>query len=118
MITARGETYRLARYPRVADSAYEYADRPDVGFMGRPAAQNEVKDYRVQQGVNANSGGMFVYATNLPKEIKPHDRILFMGKYWSVLSVGYYYQDNLIVNGSLFSEEYLTERCPKGLALQ
>ena len=118
MITARGETYRLKRYPRIPDSPYEYADAPDIEFSGRPASKSEDKDYRVQQGVNANNGGIYVVATNLPSEIKPHDRIYFMGKMWSVVSVGYFYEENLIVNASAFSEEYIVARCPKGLALQ
>lgn len=118
MIVARGETYELARFPRVENSPYEYEDAPDIVFFGRPANTLEKKVYRIQQGVNGNSDSIMVYATNLPAEIKPNDKIRFMGKEWSVASIGYYFDSNRIVTARIFDDDYLFKRSPKGLVLQ
>lgn len=118
MITARGETYRLERFPRVENSPYEFESAPDVFFFGRPASQFEKREYRIQQGVNGNSDSVFVYCTNIPDSVKPKDKIRYMGKEWTVASVGYYFESNLISNASVFSDGYIADRCPKGLNLQ
>ena len=118
MIVARGETYKLERFSRKPDSPYEFSDYPDVVFYGRPANTLESKTYRIQQGVNGNSDSVMVYATNLPKEIKPEDKIRFMGKEWVVVSIGFYFDSNRIVNARVFSDDYLYARSPKGLVLQ
>ena len=118
MIVARGETYELARFARVENSPYQFSDYPDVIFFGRPANSMEKKTYRIQQGVNGNTDSIMVYASNLPAEIKPNDRIRFMGKLWSVASIGYYFDSNKVVNARIFSDEYIFARSPKGLVLQ
>lgn len=118
MIVVHGENYELKRIPRKADSPYEWESTPDVIFMGRPAESIEVRNYRIQQGVNGNTDSVFVISSNLPSSIQIGDKIVFLGKEWSVQSVGYYFSQNRIANARLFSEEYLIERCPKGLNLQ
>ena len=118
MITSRGETYELQRFPRVGNSPYEYEAAPDLIFYGRPASQAEQRNYRIQQGVDGNTDSVFVVCSNLPQEVKPKDKISFMGKDWQVLSVGYYFEQNLVVNGRIFSHKYIADRCPKGLNLQ
>lgn len=118
MIVARGESYKLERFPRVENSPYEYESAPDVVFFGRPANTMEKKTYRIQQGVNGNSDSIMVYATNLPAEIKPKDKIRFMGKEWSVSSIGYYFDSNKLFNAKIFDEDYLFKRSPKGLVLE
>ena len=118
MIPARGETYELKRFPRKENSPYEFDGAPDITFYGRPASQYEVRNYRIQQGVNGNNDSVFVYCTNLPDTIKPKDKIRYLGKDWTVESIGYYFDNNLIVNARLFSDGYIADRCPKGLNLQ
>ena len=118
MIVVRGETYDFQLVPRKENSAYEYENHPSITFRGRPANSIEKKNYRIQQGVNGNTDSVYVICSNLPNEIKPGDRITFVGKVWTVNSVGYYYEDNRVVNNSIMSNEYLMERCPKGLNLQ
>lgn len=117
MIVTRGEDYELKRYPRKKDSPYEFDSVPDVVFRGRPAGQSERKTYRVQQGVEGNNDSIYIMSSNLPTGIKPKDRVSFMGKVYSVQSVGYFLDRNLIVNARSFSVEYLESRCPKGVVL-
>lgn len=119
MIVSRGETYRLELYSRLEDSPYEVSSSPDpTCFYGRPASQREVKNYRVQQGVGGNYEGVFVVCSNLPNSIKPNDKVKFMGKMYICMSIGYYYEESRIVNAKVLSDEYLIERCPKGLRLE
>ena len=118
MIVARGETYQLERFSRKDDSPYEFMDFPDAVFYGRPANNMERKLYRIQQGVNGNSDSVMVFCTNLPFFIKPNDKIRFMGKEWSVVSTGFYFDDSKLMNAKIFSNDYIEKRCPKGLVLQ
>lgn len=117
MIVARGETYPLERFKR-KDNSFEWEDFPDIRFFGRPANNMEKRNYRVQQGVEGNTDGVYVLTSNLPKEIQPKDKIKFMGKIWTIASIGYYFDESRVVNASAFSDDYLISLCPKGLALQ
>lgn len=118
MLTSRGETYELKAFSRKEDSPYEWEEAPYAVFLGRPAGSSEKRTYRVQQGVNSNSDAVFIYCSNLPSEVKPQDKIAFLGKEWTVESVGYYLQDLWVVNGRALSDAYIQGRCPKGLALR
>lgn len=118
MIPTNNEKYVFELYSRIPNSPYEYESKPSVIFKGRPASQVEIKTYRVQKGVNGNTDSTFVVATNLPKEIKPKDKVKFLGKIWTVNSCGYYFDQANFVNAGLMSEEQIIHRCPKGLNLQ
>lgn len=117
-IVTNDERYDLKLYKRDPNSPYTYEDAPSIIFKGRPASQAEVKTYRIQKGVNGNSDSIFIKASNLPTEVKPEDQIAFLGKKWIVKSVGYYFDQNLIINPACMSEEQIINRCPKGLNLQ
>lgn len=118
MIPVNNEKYVLELYKRKPNSPYEYEDKPSITFKGRPASQVEIKVYRIQKGVNGNTDSTYIYATNLPAEIKPKDKIKFMGKMWTVNSTGYYFNEANIMNAGIMSEEQIIHRCPKGLNLQ
>ena len=118
MLTTRGETYELKVYKRKPNSAYEYEDNPYIYFRGRPANQIEKKNYRLMSGVNGNSDSVYILATNLPSDISIKDRVYFLGKFWTIESIGFYFDNNLIINGKVFSDEYLIARSPKGIVLQ
>ena len=118
MIPVNNESFTLKKYARKENSPYEYESAPCLIFKGRPANQLEKKMYRIQQGVNGNAESLYVFCTNLPQSLKPGDRIEFGGKFYTVESTGYYYTNNLLVNNSVMSDEYITKRCPKGIALQ
>jgi len=115
--STNNETYEFIVIPRKANSPYEYDKDNKFSFKGRPANTREKKLYRLQQGVNTNEDTFYIYATNLPFEVKPGDQIECLGQIQTVKSVGYYYDVNGIVNASLFSEEYIAARCPKGIAV-
>lgn len=117
MIAVRGESFILKRYPRKPNSPYEWSDVPDVTFFGRPATPNEIKNYRIQAGVHGSQESVFIYVTNLPKEIQVGDKLTFKGDEWTVQSVGYYYEDTRVVTSHLMSDDYIIERCPKGITL-
>lgn len=117
MITAHGESFILKRYPRKPNSSYEWSDVPDVTFFGRPASPNEVKNYRIQQGVQGANESVYIVASNLPKEIAVGDKITFRGDEWTVESVGYFFDSSRIVNNHVMSDEYIIQRSPKGITL-
>ena len=117
MIAARGETYELRLFPRKPDSPYEWEKEPSLTFFARPAGQMETRSYRITQGVQGNNDGIYIYCTNLPKEVKVGDKVAFLGKEWTVQTIGFYFDSNLIANAKVFSSEYLEGRCPKGLSL-
>ena len=118
MIPTNNEHYELELIKRKKNSAYEWEDTPSCVFNGRPANQVEKKTYRIQKGVNGNTDSTFVYATNLPTEVDPGDHIKFMGKLWTVQSVGYYFDAARFVNPGILSEEQIVEQCPKGINIQ
>lgn len=118
MLTTRGESYKLEVYRRVENSAYEWEDAPYCVFYGRPANQMEKRTYRIQKGVNGNTDSIFVLSSNLPENLSPKDKVLFLGKEWTIESTGYYFDSSLIVNANVMSEEQIIARCPKGINLQ
>lgn len=118
MIPVNDEKYQLDLYKRLKNSDYQWESAPSLSFKGRPASQVEVKKYRVQKGVNGSTDSVFVKATNLPQEVSVGDKVKFLGKIWQVQSIGYYFDEARFVNPSVFDEERLIERCPKGINLQ
>ena len=118
MIPTNDEKYVLQLFKRVKNSPYEYEAVPSLSFNGRPASQVEKKLYRVMKGVNGNTDSVFVKATNLPEDVNVGDKITFLGKEWSVMSVGYYFDQARFINASCLSELQIIERCPKGLNLE
>lgn len=115
--TTTNETYDFELIPRKENSPNEYDYNHTTHFKGRPANKEEKSSYRLQAGVNANHDSLFIYATNLPDNIKPGDKLKFLGKVETVESIGYYYEENGIVNASLFNPEYVIARCPKGITV-
>lgn len=112
------ETYNLKLYKRVrGNSAYQYEENSILSFKGRPANRMEVKLFRVLKGVNSATNGVMLVCSNLPNQVEIDDRVEFMGKVMLVKNIGYFYNENGIENNSLFSNEYLTLRCPKGITL-
>lgn len=112
------ETYILKLYKRVrGNSAYEYSQESVLSFNGRPANRMEAKSFRVLKGVNSTNNGVMVVCSNLPDEVEIDDRVEFMGKIMLIKNIGYFYNENGIENNSLFSNEYLALRCPKGITL-
>lgn len=118
MLVTYGESYTLELFRRKENSAYEYEEEPYITFKCRPAGSKEKKEYRLQKGVIANNDSIYLIATNMPTEIKPNDRVRFLGEEKTVSSIGYYFDSSRIVNASILSEEAIMNRCPKGLTIQ
>ena len=119
MIVANDETYILEVYKRKQNSPYEYEDTPCLVFKGRPANNVERKKYRIQKGVNGNTDSVFIFSSNLNiNDLNAGDRIVYLNKIWEVQSVGFYFDSSYIVNGAIFSDDYIASRCPKGVTLQ
>ena len=112
------EKYEYKVFKRKLNSPYEWENDPITAFKGRPASQFEKKQYRIQKGVNGGTDSIFVICSNLPPVVDVKDKIIFLGKEWTVESVGYYFDEARFVNAGLFSEEYIASKCPKGLNLQ
>ena len=112
------ETYVLKLYKRLrGNSIYEYPNTPILEFRGRPANRMETKLFRITKGVNGSTNSVTLVCSNLPSEVEPDDRVEFMGKIMLVKNIGYFYNDNGIENASIFSNEYLALRSPKGITL-
>ena len=118
MIPTNDEKYELKLFKRKENTSYEWEETPRIIFNGRPANQLEKKNYRIQKGVNGNTDSIFVKATNLPEDVSVADQIKFLGKTWTIQSIGYYFDAALFINPAVLSEEQIIERCPKGLNLQ
>jgi len=118
MIPTNNENFELKLYRRKDNSPYEYEDTHYCTFKGRPASQIEKKQYRIQKGVNGSTDSVFVVVSNLPTDVKDGDHVTFIGKVWTVQSVGYYFDQSRIINASCLSENQIIDRCPKGLNLQ
>ena len=107
--STNNETYDFLVIPVKKNSAYENNKDNTFYFKGRPANTQEKKKYRLQQGVNTSDDSVYIFATNLPENIKPGDRVKYLGQTQVVASVGYYYDASGIVNASIFNEEYIIE---------
>lgn len=118
MITVGNERWTFTLYKRLPNSSYLYEETPSATFKGRPANQMEVRQFRIQQGVNGNNGSTFVVCSNFPESAKPGDKVIFMGKECMVMSIGYYFDQARVINPSLMSDEYMAKRCPKGMNIQ
>ena len=118
MITAQHENTRFDNYKRKENSSYEYEDHPCSKIRDRNANDMERQKYRIQTGVNGNTDSIFIISSNLPANIAIGDKIEGLGKVWTVMSTGYYFNQTRIVNNGIMSDEYLIKRCPKGLNLQ
>ena len=118
MIVTNNERYKLDLIKRVLNSAYEYETFIELSFKGRPANQIEKKNYRIQAGVHGGTDSVYVFCSNLPSQINIGDKIRYLGKEWTVESVGYYLENVRVLNPELFSEEALAKKCPKGITLK
>ena len=118
MIVATGEIYDFIVYKRKENSAYEWEEAPAVSFKGKPASQLEKRKYRVQKGVNSSTDSTFIMASNLPEIVGIGDKVIFLGKEWTVETTGYYFDASRLVNARIMNEEYIAKRCPKGLSIQ
>ena len=117
MLTVGNERYTFVLYRRIENS-YEYEETPYATFKGRPANQYEKRNFRILQGVNGNTDSQFIICTNLPKNIKPKDKIVFLGQEKIVESIGFYHDNSRLVNPGVLNDEYIIKRCPKGLNIQ
>lgn len=119
MIPTNGENLPIKLYKLKENSPYEYEKEPSTVFYGRPANAIEKNTYRIQKGVNSSSDGILVFCTNCPYDkIKDGDKVEFMGKVWTIASVGYYVQDTRLINSRHMNNEYILKRSPKGIRLQ
>lgn len=118
MLTVGNERFLFKVRRRNENDKYTWEQNWSIVFKGRPANQIEKKNYRIMQGVNGNTDSVYVIASNLPKDIKPYDKVLFMGKEWTVMSVGYYFDEARFVNPGIMNPDHIIARCPKGINLQ
>lgn len=117
MLVAVGETDELKLYKHKENDKYNYEDTPII-FYGKPASQMQKRNYRIQKGVVGKEDSQYIVATRLPIEIEPTDQIIYRGKKWFVGSIGYYEEQNNIVNRRIFNPDYIAKRSPKGITLE
>lgn len=118
-IAQKDETLNIQVFKRVANSAYEYEQVPSLTFKGKIANNIERKQYHIQRGVNGNTDSLFIFSSNMPfKDLKVGDLIVVLGEKHYIQSIGYYINENKIVNMGLFNEDYIIEKSPKGINIQ
>lgn len=115
--STQSENYTCALYRVKPNTPYEYEDIPTY-FNCRPANQKDKKEYRITKGVLGNNTSVYLFATNLPEDVSPGDRVLFLGTIMNVESVGFFFDDSGIVDASIMSAEYIEARSPKGITLK
>ena len=118
MFIVTNERYTFKLIKRVENSPYVWGETVDLEFKGRSASQFEKRQYRIQKGVNGGTDSVFVISSNLPEEVKVGDKIIFLGKEWMVKSTGYYFDETRLVNPSLMNDEYIENKCPKGINIE
>ena len=119
LIPSQDETLTFQIFKRLPNSAYEYETTPSITFRGKVANDYEKNHYRIQSGVNGNQDSLFIYSSNLPiKDLKVGDMVLVMGEKRYIQSIGYYFSQNRLVNYSLFNEQHIMDKSPKGLNVQ
>ena len=109
------ERFGLQLIKREKNSPYEWGSQVVIKFKGRPASNVEKKQYRIQKGVNGNTDSVFIICSNLPKEVDVGDKIIYLGKEWMVNSCGYYVDNSKIITPTLFNDDYIAKKCPKGI---
>ena len=117
MIPFSCETFSARVYKLKQNSSYEYDDNYVCEFRCKPVGKSEVKSYRLQKGVHGTSDSLFIMCSNVPDVVSVDDQVEFCGKRWSIKSIGYFFDENLIINGEIMSAEYIYNRCPKGIEI-
>ena len=118
LLIGSGENYVGELYKRVPNSPFDYEEKPLLSFKCKIASNKEKTQFQMLSGILGNESRLQILSTRLPSEIEVNDRILILGKYYVVESVGYYLTDNALVNPNLMSNEYIMARCPKGISLK
>lgn len=114
-IIVQGATFSTKLYSRKKNS-FEWEETP-IEFFSKPANNIEKKEYRITQGVQGSSDSIYLMTGNLPQDIKIGDHVEFIGKVWTISSIGYYFDSARLVNARIFDETYIIARCPKGITL-
>lgn len=110
------ETYTFIA-GKLKTNSFELDKDTAIMFKGRPASSYEQKRYNVMKGVVNNKNSVYIYATNLPEEIKVDDKVEYLGSIKTVSSIGYYLDQNKIIDGGIFDPDYIKAISPKGITL-
>lgn len=117
-MVSRGEVYTLTLYKRKKNSSYEYEDVPALSFKGRPAKNLERNFYTIQSGITNGVDEIYIFSSSLPIEVSVGDRVFYLGKFWSVSSVGVYLEQGRFVNAGIMDAKKVIEKAPKGFTLK
>lgn len=119
MFPSVGETFIVKVYSRKENSPYEYEKHPCLVFHARPASSLEKRNYRLQKGVNAGAESTYLFASRCNTALlKEGDKIEFMGEFKTIESIGFYIQDARFINASIFKNDYIARRSPKGITIK
>lgn len=115
MRAVRNERFLAKLYKLKPNSAYEYETQPCAEFFCAPLSPVEMGSVRIESGLDGGEDGTTIITSNLYKEAKVGDRVEFMGKYWTIVSVGLYIDDWQMISPELFSD--WDTRYPRALGL-
>ena len=77
-----------------------------------------LNSYTFSRGIVNGSDDTYIFSSNMPEDISDGDRIEFLGKLWSVTSVGVYFDQGRFVNAGIMDSDKLMAKCPKGITLK
>lgn len=110
------DTLQVTFWHAIKNSSFEYEQQPHYA-KASVVGQKQEKTYRIEQGVQTKDDSTYLKITNLQEDIQVGDRVLFMGEYKTVQSVGYFFDESLMSSFAMFNEEYIKARSPKGIAI-
>lgn len=115
MLVSRGEHLKATLYKR-KENSNEYNSVPTLTFNCRVANQIEKNTFQPTSGLITQTKGLYLYATRLPADVKPDDRIYFMGQYYLVETTGEYVSNARILSNDI-NYAQIKNSSPKGLKI-
>lgn len=116
-VSVPNENWDIEWRPIKENSAFEEKEFTNYVFRCRPASPREKKEYRITKGVIGVEESQYIISSNIPEEIKPGDKVVFLGKPMIVTSVGYYFDQTRIISPNKLDPEYIMAKCPKGITI-
>lgn len=116
MIPQFANTFVATLYKRISNS-YEY-ETQGIEFKARVSTTKERNSFFPLNGVASQEIKLSLYTQDdIVIEIKPNDRVVFMGNSYLVSSIGVYLDSACALAQSTYKNEDLIKRCPKGVQL-
>lgn len=112
----RNEKFTI-KFFRRNENGSEYDKIPYATTKCRVATNLEKKEFRPIKGMLSQEESMYIVMSNMPKDINENDQVEFNGTKKLVKSVGYFYDESEFEDASILSDQYIIEKCKKGVQI-